>query len=103
MVAFEATLDDKFLERARCLAKRITVDLAGLSPHGLPWEHYDVEWKVLFTSGSLLLIPYAIPAVDPLSNPPRSPTSPTTKRATRTTCSGRGDTCPATWRSGASC
>ncbi len=48
IAAFEATGDEKYLERAYALARLITVDLADKSD-GLIWEHFtsdlDVDWE----------------------------------------------------------
>ncbi|PKF81080.1 N-acylglucosamine 2-epimerase [Vibrio sp. vnigr-6D03] len=42
--AYEATKEQRFLDRAVTLAKRICVDLASQSD-GLIWEHYDQDWN----------------------------------------------------------
>ena len=43
LVAYEATGDSKYLDRALLLARRLCVDL---SPgEGLVWEHYDSKWQ----------------------------------------------------------
>ena len=41
--AFEATGEEKYLNRAHLLAKRICVDLASKA-NGLVWEHYKTDW-----------------------------------------------------------
>ncbi|UPM44951.1 AGE family epimerase/isomerase [Halocatena salina] len=43
IAAYEATGEDRFLDRARHIAKTITVDLAE-ETDGLLWEHYSAEW-----------------------------------------------------------
>lgn len=43
IAAFEATGENKYLERATTLATRVCVDLAGQSD-GLIWEHYKDDW-----------------------------------------------------------
>ena len=43
LAAHEATGDDAYLDRARRIAERITVDLAA-ETDGLLWEHYDADW-----------------------------------------------------------
>ena len=45
LVAFEATSDIKYLDRAYQLAKTICVDLASKTG-GLIWEHYRSDWSV---------------------------------------------------------
>ena len=42
--AFEATGDDRYLERAATLADRVTRHLAAKAG-GLVWEHYDENWQ----------------------------------------------------------
>ncbi len=44
LLAFEATNEVKFLDRAHLLAKRICVDLAEKAD-GLIWEHYQTDWS----------------------------------------------------------
>ncbi len=41
--AFEATGEEKYIDRAHTLAKRVCVDLAAGSD-GLIWEHYKTDW-----------------------------------------------------------
>ena len=41
--AFEATGEEKYIDRAHTLAKRVCVDLAAAAD-GLIWEHYMVDW-----------------------------------------------------------
>lgn len=43
LAAYEATDDRRYLERARRIARRITVDLAA-ETDGLLWEHYTDDW-----------------------------------------------------------
>ena len=43
--AFEATGDERYLERATALARRVCVDLAAQAD-GLIWEHYTSDWLV---------------------------------------------------------
>ena len=47
LAAFEATADERYLERAYALAHKFTVELAGHSDN-LVWEHYtrelDIDW-----------------------------------------------------------
>lgn len=45
LAAFEATGEQRYLERALLLARRMTVEQAGLAGK-LVWEHYDVNWNV---------------------------------------------------------
>ena len=45
LAAFDATGEEKYLQRADRLASRVTVDLAGQSG-GIIWEHYDAGWKI---------------------------------------------------------
>ena len=45
ILAYEATGDEQFLERAVSLAKKVAVDLADLSD-GLIWEHYTADLKI---------------------------------------------------------
>lgn len=45
LAAFEATGEQRYLERAFLLARRITRDQAALAD-GLIWEHYDDQWNV---------------------------------------------------------
>jgi mannose/cellobiose epimerase-like protein (N-acyl-D-glucosamine 2-epimerase family) len=44
LAAFEATGERRYLDRALLLARRMTVEQAGLAG-GLVWEHYDSNWK----------------------------------------------------------
>jgi len=44
IVAFEATGDNRYLDRAFTLAKNICVRQAAMAD-GLIWEHYDVNWN----------------------------------------------------------
>ena len=43
LAAYEATDDETYLDRARRLARTITVDLAS-ETDGLLWEHYTTDW-----------------------------------------------------------
>ncbi|XVH30495.1 AGE family epimerase/isomerase [Haloferacaceae archaeon DSL9] len=43
LVAYEATGEDAYLERATATARRLTVDLAA-ETDGLLWEHYTADW-----------------------------------------------------------
>lgn len=43
LCAFEATDEEKYLDRAHVLAKRVCVDLAA-EADGLIWEHYTTDW-----------------------------------------------------------
>ncbi|SEO73597.1 Mannose or cellobiose epimerase, N-acyl-D-glucosamine 2-epimerase family [Halogranum amylolyticum] len=43
LAAYEATDDGRYLDRARRLARRLTVDLAERTD-GRLWEHYDADW-----------------------------------------------------------
>lgn len=45
LAAYEATREQKYLDRAYTLARRITLDLAAKAG-GLIWEHYDEDWEV---------------------------------------------------------
>jgi mannose/cellobiose epimerase-like protein (N-acyl-D-glucosamine 2-epimerase family) len=45
LAAFEATDDQRYLDRATVLARNITVRQAALA-HGLVWEHYHEDWSV---------------------------------------------------------
>ncbi|WP_021032826.1 AGE family epimerase/isomerase [Pseudoalteromonas rubra] len=45
LMCFEATRDDKFLERAHTLAFTMTVQQAELAD-GLIWEHYSENWQI---------------------------------------------------------
>lgn len=45
LAAYQATREQKFLDRAYTLARRITVDLAAKAG-GLIWEHYDKGWEI---------------------------------------------------------
>src|SRR5690606_523828 len=42
--AFEATGDQRFLDRADTLARRVVVELAAPAD-GLVWEHYKTNWE----------------------------------------------------------
>lgn len=42
--AFEATGEQRFLDRAETLARRVVVDLAAPAD-GLVWEHYTTDWR----------------------------------------------------------
>ena len=44
LAAFETTGNERYLDRALTLARRICVDLAAPT-QGLIWEHYTAEWK----------------------------------------------------------
>ena len=44
LAAYEATDDDRYLDRVHLLAKRICVDLAA-ETDGLVWEHYHTDWS----------------------------------------------------------
>ncbi|MFK7858558.1 MAG: AGE family epimerase/isomerase [Granulosicoccus sp.] len=44
IAAFEATGQQRFLDRAIRLAERFTIDLAATND-GLIWEHYDSQWQ----------------------------------------------------------
>ncbi len=44
LAAYEATADQSYLERARRIAARITIDLAA-ETDGLLWEHYTADWE----------------------------------------------------------
>ncbi len=43
LAAYEATAEEAYLDRARRIADRVTVDLAG-ETDGLLWEHYTADW-----------------------------------------------------------
>ncbi|MDX1653630.1 MAG: AGE family epimerase/isomerase [Candidatus Competibacteraceae bacterium] len=45
LAAYQASGDEKYLERAHTLARRVAVDLAAKAG-GLIWEHYDEHWEV---------------------------------------------------------
>lgn len=45
IAAWEATGQERYLARAKTLARRVAVDLAGQGD-GLIWEHYDNRWRV---------------------------------------------------------
>ena len=45
LAAWEATGEERYLDRAALLARRFAVELAELSG-GLIWEHYDSHWQV---------------------------------------------------------
>lgn len=44
IAAFEATAQQRYLDRAATLAERFAIELASEN-NGLIWEHYDVNWK----------------------------------------------------------
>ncbi|OYR42085.1 N-acylglucosamine 2-epimerase [Halorubrum sp. Ib24] len=44
LAAYEATGEDRYLDRARRIAEAMTVDLAA-ETGGLLWEHYTPEWE----------------------------------------------------------
>ena len=44
LAAYEATGEDRYLDRARRIAEAIAVDLAS-ETRGLLWEHYTPEWE----------------------------------------------------------
>ncbi len=44
LAAWEATQDEHFLDRAETLARRVAIELAGVSK-GMIWEHYDKLWR----------------------------------------------------------
>ena len=44
LAAYETTGKAKYLDRARHIARTVTVDLAA-ETNGLLWEHYDEDWK----------------------------------------------------------
>lgn len=45
LAAFEATGEQKYLDRAETLARRITLELAGQA-QGVVWEHYRENWSI---------------------------------------------------------
>lgn len=45
LAAYEATGEDRYLQRAATLARNMTVRQAALAD-GLVWEHYDAHWRV---------------------------------------------------------
>lgn len=45
LAAYEATRDERFLDRACTLARRVCVDLAAQAD-GLIWEHYTSRWTI---------------------------------------------------------
>lgn len=45
LAAFDATQNDRYLDRAEQLVRRFSIDLAAASD-GLIWEHYDAAWQV---------------------------------------------------------
>jgi mannose/cellobiose epimerase-like protein (N-acyl-D-glucosamine 2-epimerase family) len=45
IAAFEATGEQRYIQRATTLAKRVCVDLAGQSD-GMVWEHFDEDWSI---------------------------------------------------------
>lgn len=48
LAAYETTGDDRYLERAGTIARRLTVELA-TETDGLLWEHYTLDWDHDFT------------------------------------------------------
>lgn len=46
IAAWEATKDDRFLDRALLLAEHMTQRQAGLTPQKLVWEHYHSDWTI---------------------------------------------------------
>eukprot|EP01084_Bolivina_argentea_P061641 112688_1 len=46
IIAYEATLDIKYLNRAITLAKRLMIDLSKQSKHNIFYEHYDNKWQI---------------------------------------------------------
>ena len=46
IAAWEATKDDRFLDRALLLAENMTQRQAGLTPQKLVWEHYHSDWTI---------------------------------------------------------
>jgi mannose/cellobiose epimerase-like protein (N-acyl-D-glucosamine 2-epimerase family) len=45
IAAFEATEDERYLDRAYDLAHKITVELAN-ETNGMIWEHYNKDWEI---------------------------------------------------------
>jgi mannose/cellobiose epimerase-like protein (N-acyl-D-glucosamine 2-epimerase family) len=45
IAAYEATGEQRYIDRASTLAKRVCLDLAGQS-NGMIWEHYTEEWTI---------------------------------------------------------
>jgi len=45
IAAYEATGDEKYLDKAYGLAQMITIELAEKS-YGMIWEHYDKNWEI---------------------------------------------------------
>lgn len=48
IAAYEATGEERYLDRARTIAKTITVELAG-GTEGRIWEHYTADWTPDFS------------------------------------------------------
>jgi mannose/cellobiose epimerase-like protein (N-acyl-D-glucosamine 2-epimerase family) len=46
IAAWEATKDDRYLDRALLLAENMTQRQAGLTPQKLVWEHYHQDWSI---------------------------------------------------------
>ncbi|MDF4002243.1 AGE family epimerase/isomerase [Luteibacter sp. PPL552] len=46
IAAWEATHDDRYLDRAMLLAGNMTQRQAGLTPQKLIWEHYHPDWSI---------------------------------------------------------
>ncbi|SFW56310.1 AGE family epimerase/isomerase [Luteibacter sp. UNCMF366Tsu5.1] len=46
IAAWEATKDDRYLDRALLLAENMTQRQAGLTPQKLVWEHYHEDWTI---------------------------------------------------------
>ncbi|HXP00284.1 MAG TPA: AGE family epimerase/isomerase [Luteibacter sp.] len=46
IAAWEATKDDRYLDRALLLAENMTQRQAGLTPQKLVWEHYHSDWTI---------------------------------------------------------
>ena len=46
LVAYEATGEERYLERAETLAAAMTLRQAALSPIGQLWEHYKTDWSL---------------------------------------------------------
>jgi len=46
IAAWEATKEDRFLDRALLLAEHMTQRQAGLTPQKLVWEHYHSDWTI---------------------------------------------------------
>ncbi len=45
LAAFDATSDERYLQRASAIAESVTVRLASQAG-GLIWEHYDAQWRL---------------------------------------------------------